>query len=102
MSQVRVERGNVVLYVEDYEVQHYTTIGYSVTDEAGTVITKAVATTVPELQKDCMLLKNKLEQSEKNVVVLTEENTKLRNEVEKLQKELKAPKKTTTKKADVK
>lgn len=99
MSQVRVERGNVVLYVEDYEVKHYTSIGYNVTDDSGKIITKAVATTVPELQKDCMALKSKLEQAEKNNVALTEENTKLRNEIEKLQKE-QSTKKAASKKAD--
>lgn len=50
MSKVRVERGNVVLKVEEYEVQRYMSLGYSVTDEYGKVLKAAVPTNLGQLQ----------------------------------------------------
>ena len=47
----RVERGNVVLRVQDYEVERYLSMGYNVTDENGTILKKSVPTQLGELQK---------------------------------------------------
>ena len=46
----RVERGNVVLQVKDYEVQHYLNLGYNLTDEAGNILRKSIPTNIGELQ----------------------------------------------------
>ena len=48
---VRIERGNVVLNVEDYDVDRYLSMGYNVTDEQGNILRKAVPTQLGELQK---------------------------------------------------
>ena len=50
-KKVRVERANVVLYVEDYEVQHYLNLGYNVTDNYGNIIQAALPVNLGALQK---------------------------------------------------
>ena len=47
----RVERGNVVLQVKDFEIQHYLNLGYNLTDEAGNILQESIPTNVGELQK---------------------------------------------------
>lgn len=46
-----IERGNVVLRVQDYEVERYVNMGYNVIDESGNIIQKAVPTQLGELQR---------------------------------------------------
>jgi len=70
---VRVERGNTVLYVEDYELQHYLQMGYNQTNELGMVITSSIPQNVSELQKAYVDNKAKIEQLEDTIAKLTAE-----------------------------
>lgn len=74
---VRVERGNVVLKVQDYEVQRYLTLGYNVTDDNGTVLKEALPNDVGTLQRYYIEQKKKIEELEAIVAKLTAENSLL-------------------------
>lgn len=87
---VRVERGNVVLKVQDYEVQRYLTLGYNVTDEKGNVLKEALPNDVGTLQRHYIEQKKKIEELEATVAKLTAENLYLANSAKST--------KTTTKK----
>lgn len=84
----RIERGNVVLRVQDYEVDRYLSMGYNVTDEEGNIIQKAVPTQLGELQKAYVENIALIESLKKQVAELTA----------KLEQQPK-PKKTTKSKA---
>lgn len=46
----RMKRGNVVLRVEDYEVEHYRLLGYAVTDDSGVVLQNAIPNDIVSLK----------------------------------------------------
>lgn len=47
----RIQRGNVVLHVKEYEVSRYLTLGYNLTDEDGNVIKSALPNNLATLQQ---------------------------------------------------
>lgn len=67
----RVERGNVVLKVEDFEVQHYLTLGYSLTDDKGNVIKEAMPSNVGVLQEAYIKHTKKIAELEATIAELT-------------------------------
>ena len=75
MSKVRVERGNVVLKVEEYEVQRYLSMGYNVTDNAGNVIKAAVPTNLGQLQLFYVQAPKKIEALEAELAELKKANS---------------------------
>ena len=74
---VRIERGNVVLKVQEHEVQRYLTLGYNVTDDAGNVLREAIPNDIGTLQKHYLEQKKRIEELESIVAKLTEENALL-------------------------
>lgn len=97
----RVERGNVVLRVEDDEVQHYLQLGYNVTDDNGKVITASIPNDVGTLQKFYLEHTTRITELENQVAELTQ---KLATKKSVPQTESKEPTqqskpKTSTKKA---
>ena len=74
---VRIERGNVVLKVQDYEVSRYLKMGYNVTDENGKVLQESIPNDLGTLQKHYIDSKKKIEELEAIVAKLTEENARL-------------------------
>ena len=71
---VRIERGNVVLKVQEHEVQRYLTLGYSVTDDTGKVLQSAIPNDLGTLQKCYLEHKAKIDELETIVAKLTAEN----------------------------
>lgn len=71
---VRIERGNVVLKVQEHEVQRYLTLGYSVTDDTGKVLQSAIPNDLGTLQKCYLEYKAKIDELEAIVAKLTAEN----------------------------
>ena len=74
---VRIERGNVVLKVQEHEVQRYLTLGYNVTDNTGKVLKEAIPNDLGTLQRHYVENKKKIEELEATVAKLTAENLKL-------------------------
>jgi 23S rRNA maturation mini-RNase III len=74
---VRIERGNVVLKVQEHEVQRYLKLGYNVTDNTGKVLQEALPNDVGTLQKAYVEQKKRIEELETIVSKLTAENTQL-------------------------
>ena len=74
---VRIERGNVVLKVQEHEVQRYLRLGYNVTDDAGNVLKEAIPNDIGTLQKYYVEHKKKIEELESIVAKLTAENSLL-------------------------
>jgi hypothetical protein len=74
---VRIERGNVVLKVQDYEVQRYLKLGYNVTDDNGNVLQEALPNDLGTLQKYYIEHKKRIEELEDIVAKLTAENSSL-------------------------
>lgn len=74
---VRIERGNVVLKVQEHEVQRYLTLGYNVTDDAGNVLKEAIPNDIGTLQKHYIEHKKRIEELESIVAQLTAENSLL-------------------------
>lgn len=74
---VRIERGNVVLKVQEHEVQRYLTLGYNVTDNTGKVLQEAIPNDLGTLQRHYIENKKKIEELEAIVVKLTAENARL-------------------------
>lgn len=74
---VRVERGNVVLKVKEYEVQRYLSLGYNVTDDNGNILKEAIPNDVGTLQKHYVEHKKRIAELEEIVAKLTAENTLL-------------------------
>ena len=67
----RVERGNVVLQVKDYEVQHYLNLGYNLTDEAGNILKQSIPTNIGELQTAYLEHTKKIAELEDTIAKLT-------------------------------
>ena len=67
----RVERGNVVLQVKDYEVQHYLNLGYNLTDETGNILKKSIPTNIGELQSAYLEHTKKIAELEDTIAKLT-------------------------------
>lgn len=74
---VRIERGNVVLKVQEHEVQRYLKLGYNVTDDTGKVLKEAIPNDLGTLQKYYIEHKKRIEELEAIVARLTAENTLL-------------------------
>ena len=74
---VRIERGNVVLKVQDYEVSRYLKMGYNVTDDNGQILQEAIPNDLGTLQKHYLDSKKRIEELEAIVAKLTEENALL-------------------------
>lgn len=74
----RVERGNVVLNVEDDEVQHYLNLGYNLTDNHGNVIRRSIPTSLGELQAEYIRNTARIAELEDTVAKLTAENAELK------------------------
>lgn len=74
---VRIERGNVVLKVQEHEVQRYLKLGYNVTDESGTIIKEAIPNDLGMLQRYYIEHKKKIEELEEIVAKLTAEGSRL-------------------------
>lgn len=71
---VRIERGNVVLKVQEHEVQRYLKLGYNVTDDTGKVLQEAIPNDLGALQRHYVEHKKKIEELEAIVAKLTAEN----------------------------
>lgn len=71
---VRIERGNVVLKVQEHEVQRYLKLGYNVTDNNGKVLKEAIPNDLGTLQKHYVESKKRIEELETIVAKLTAEN----------------------------
>ena len=78
---VRIERGNVVLKVQEHEVQRYLKMGYNVTDDAGNVLQEAIPNDLGTLQRYYVEHKKKIEELEAIVAKLTAENSVLASQV---------------------
>ena len=74
---VRIERGNVVLKVQEYEVPRYLKLGYNVTDDEGKILKEALPNDVGTLQRFYVEHKKKIEELEAIVAKLTAENSVL-------------------------
>lgn len=74
---VRIERGNVVLKVQEHEVQRYLKLGYNVTDEAGNILKESIPNDLGTLQRHYIEHKKKIEELENIVAKLTAENSLL-------------------------
>ena len=79
---VRIERGNVVLKVQEHEVQRYLKLGYNVTDDQGNIIQGAIPHDVGTLQKFYVEHKKRIEELEDIVAKLTAENATLATSAE--------------------
>jgi hypothetical protein len=91
----RVERGNVVLNVEDDAVQHYLNLGYNLTDNHGNVLKRSIPTSLGELQTAYINHTTRIAELEDTVAKLTTENAELKA----LNKGTNAPTKTSKKKS---
>ena len=78
---VRIERGNVVLKVQEHEVQRYLKLGYNVTDNTGKVLQEAIPNDLGTLQRHYVDSKKRIEELEGIVAKLTAENSKLAKSV---------------------
>lgn len=74
---VRIERGNVVLKVQEHEVQRYLNLGYNVTDNTGKVLQEAIPNDLGTLQRHYIENKKRIEELEAIVAKLTAENARL-------------------------
>ena len=69
----RVERGNVVLHIDDNEVDYYLRLGYNLTNELGRVITDAVPHDTTALQNAYVESQKKITELEETIAELTAE-----------------------------
>lgn len=90
MAKVRIQRGNVVLRVEENEVQRYLNLGYDLTSPTGNVIKAAIPNDLGTLQQAYIDHTTRISELEAEIARLTSELT-----VAKAQK----PKQTAKKKA---
>lgn len=67
----RVERGNVVLHIDDEDIKHYLTLGYKQTDDNGNVIAEGIPNSIGELQKAYVEHEKKIAELEAKVKELT-------------------------------
>ena len=95
-NKIRVERGNVVLYVFEEERRHYLQLGYNVTDEFGNIVEESVPRDLGTLQRYYVESKKKIADLEAKVAEL--ESGKSTKEV--VAEEEKAPAKRGRKKAE--
>ena len=70
----RVQRGNVVLNVEDFEVRRYLELGYNLTDISGKVLKEAIPHDFSTLQKCYLEQTAKISELEDVIAKLTAEN----------------------------
>ena len=70
---VRVERGNVVLRVEEDEIQHYLNLGYNLTDDRGHILKRSIPTQIGELQSAFVANMAKIAELENTIAKLTAE-----------------------------
>lgn len=91
----KVERGNVILRVDDKDVQRYLLLGYNVIDEDGRVVKSAIPTDLRTLQKAYVDDKARIAELEGIIAQMTAERN-----AEKAQKQAKTSetKKPTAKK----
>jgi len=78
---VRIERGNVVLKVQEHEVQRYLKLGYNVTDNTGKVLQEALPNDLGTLQRHYVDSKKRIEELESIVAKLTADNERLAKSV---------------------
>lgn len=71
----RVERGNVVLNVDDDAVQHYLNLGYNLTDNYGNVLQRSIPTNIGELQAAYITHTTRIAELEDMVAKLTADLT---------------------------
>ena len=83
---VRIERGNVVLDVEDYEVDHYLLLGYNVIDEQGRIVRASIPTNMGVLQAAYVENEIKIKDLEAEVAKLKAENELLKSKSTKFSK----------------
>lgn len=88
---VRIERGNVVLKVQEHEVQRYLKMGYNVTDDSGKVLKEALPNDLGTLQKYYVEHKKRIEELETIVAKLTAENSLLASSAKSTQRKTKTP-----------
>lgn len=94
-----VRRANVVLEVEDYEVEKFYKQGYDVLDANGSILKKAVPTSVGALQKEYRQHIEEIKTLKAQIETLQNELSILKNsKVEKEQAEEPKPKTTRTRK----
>ena len=89
----RVERGNVVMYVDDKDVQRYLNLGYNITDEFGNILKASIPTDLGTLQKFFIEHTEKIKLLEGQIADLTKQ-------LMDAEAKKPAPKKKTTKAAD--
>ena len=75
----RVERGNVVLHIDDNDIQHYLNLGYNLTDESGNVLQRSIPTNLGELQSAFIANTARIAELEDTVAKLTAELTTLKS-----------------------
>lgn len=83
---VRIERGNVVLKVQEEEVQRYLLLGYNVTDDEGNIVKSSIPHDVGTLQRFYVEHKKRIEELESIVAKLTAENELLAKSAPKTKK----------------
>lgn len=71
----RVERGNVVLTVDDRDVSYYINQGYNLTDDNGKVLQRAIPSNLGELQKLYVDHLERINELEEQVADLTSKLT---------------------------
>lgn len=69
----RVERGNVVLHVDDKDIDYYVNMGYNVTDEAGNILKQAIPNSIGVLQTYYLEHLRRIAELEDTVARLTAE-----------------------------
>ena len=97
-NKIRVERGNVVLYVYEEERRHYLQLGYNVTDDNGNIIEESVPRDLGTLQRYYVESKKKIADLEAKVAEL--ESGKSAKPADVLGEDAKAPAKRGRKKAE--
>lgn len=74
----KVQRGNVVLRVEEFEVKRYLQLGYNLVDESGKVLQEAIPHDFTTLQRCYLEQTAKIAELEDTIAKLTAENTALK------------------------
>lgn len=71
MAKIKIQRGNVILDIQDYEVDRYLKMGYNVIAENGEVIKSSIPTDLATLQKFYVEHTKRIDELEKRVAELT-------------------------------
>ena len=82
----RIERGNVVLDVQDEEVEHYLLLGFNVTDSQGRIIKTSIPTNLGALQAAFVENQAIIADLRNTIAELTEEVERLKAENAKAKK----------------